>query len=139
MGFLTVARESRPWDLEMARVSRGILKVARACRPWALKVDGRLARGITRKMRVPPRQYEAVIPAAGFGTRMLPTHERRPERVVPVGGKPMIQHIIEKRLQSVSRASALSSARGKESIRDCLEELTTSASYPSFISTNTWD
>jgi UTP--glucose-1-phosphate uridylyltransferase len=37
----------------------------------------------------------AVIPAAGFGTRMLPATKAVPKEMLPVAGKPLIQHAIE--------------------------------------------
>ncbi len=38
---------------------------------------------------------KAVIPAAGFGTRMLPATKAVPKEMLPVAGKPLIQHAIE--------------------------------------------
>src|SRR5437016_9586704 len=37
---------------------------------------------------------KAVIPAAGFGTRMRPISQRIPKEMLRVGAKPMIQHVI---------------------------------------------
>jgi len=46
---------------------------------------------------VPNRKkiLKAVIPAAGFGTRMLPATKAVPKEMLPVAGKPLIQHAIE--------------------------------------------
>jgi len=38
---------------------------------------------------------KAVIPAAGFGTRMLPATKAVPKEMLPVAGKPLIQYAIE--------------------------------------------
>ncbi len=38
---------------------------------------------------------KAVIPAAGFGTRMLPATKVVPKEMLPVAGKPLIQHAVE--------------------------------------------
>lgn len=38
---------------------------------------------------------KAVIPAAGFGTRMLPATKAVPKELLPVAGKPMIQYAVE--------------------------------------------
>jgi UTP--glucose-1-phosphate uridylyltransferase len=38
---------------------------------------------------------KAVIPAAGFGTRMLPATKVLPKEMLPVAGKPLIQYAIE--------------------------------------------
>lgn len=43
---------------------------------------------------------KAVIPAAGFGSRMLPVTKTVPKELLPVGGKPMIQYCVEEALQS---------------------------------------
>jgi UTP--glucose-1-phosphate uridylyltransferase len=37
----------------------------------------------------------AVIPSAGFGTRMLPATKALPKEMLPVAGKPLIQYAIE--------------------------------------------
>ena len=37
----------------------------------------------------------AVIPAAGFGTRMLPATKALPKEMLPVAGKPLIQYVID--------------------------------------------
>ena len=41
------------------------------------------------------RITKAVIPAAGFGTRMLPTTKALPKEMLPVAAKPMIQYAVE--------------------------------------------
>lgn len=38
---------------------------------------------------------KAVIPAAGFGTRMLPATKSVPKEMLPVAGKPLIQYAVE--------------------------------------------
>jgi len=38
---------------------------------------------------------KAIIPAAGYGTRMLPATKAVPKEMLPVAGKPLIQHAIE--------------------------------------------
>jgi UTP--glucose-1-phosphate uridylyltransferase len=38
---------------------------------------------------------KAVVPAAGFGTRMLPATKVLPKEMLPVAGKPLIQYAIE--------------------------------------------
>jgi UTP--glucose-1-phosphate uridylyltransferase len=42
-----------------------------------------------------PRITKAVIPAAGFGTRMMPATKALPKEMLPVAGKPLIQYAIE--------------------------------------------
>jgi UTP--glucose-1-phosphate uridylyltransferase len=41
------------------------------------------------------RISKAVIPAAGFGTRMLPATKAIPKEMLPVAGKPLIQYAVE--------------------------------------------
>ena len=41
-----------------------------------------------------------IIPAAGLGTRMLPLTKCLPKEMLPVGRKPMIQHVIEEAVAS---------------------------------------
>lgn len=46
-------------------------------------------------MPSPQKIVKAVIPAAGFGTRMLPATKALPKEMLPVAGKPLIQYAIE--------------------------------------------
>jgi UTP--glucose-1-phosphate uridylyltransferase len=46
-------------------------------------------------MSIPSKIVKAVIPAAGFGTRMLPATKALPKEMLPVAGKPLIQHAVE--------------------------------------------
>jgi UTP--glucose-1-phosphate uridylyltransferase len=41
------------------------------------------------------RIRKAVIPAAGQGTRLLPLTRSQPKEMLPIGRKPVIQHVIE--------------------------------------------
>lgn len=41
-----------------------------------------------------------IIPAAGYGTRFLPATKAIPKEMLPVAGKPVIQHIIEEAVSS---------------------------------------
>jgi UTP--glucose-1-phosphate uridylyltransferase len=43
---------------------------------------------------------KAVIPAAGYGTRMLPATKALPKEMLPVAGKPLIQYAIEEAASS---------------------------------------
>jgi UTP--glucose-1-phosphate uridylyltransferase len=42
-----------------------------------------------------PKIAKAVVPAAGFGTRMLPATKVLPKEMLPVAGKPLIQYAVE--------------------------------------------
>jgi len=41
------------------------------------------------------RVTKCIIPAAGFGTRLLPATKSQPKEMVPVGRKPVIQYVLE--------------------------------------------
>lgn len=43
---------------------------------------------------------KAIIPAAGFGTRMLPATKSIPKEMLPLGDRPAIQHIVEEAVNS---------------------------------------
>jgi len=42
-----------------------------------------------------PKIAKAVIPVAGFGTRILPATKVLPKEMLPVAGKPLIQFAVE--------------------------------------------
>src|ERR1700741_4297394 len=43
---------------------------------------------------------KAVIPAAGFGTRFLPTTKAMPKEMLPIVDKPIIQYVVEEAVAS---------------------------------------
>lgn len=61
---------------------------------------------------------KAVIPAAGLGSRMLPITKSIPKEMLPVGRKPMIQHIVEEAVASGLTQICIVIRKGKEAIRD---------------------
>lgn len=61
---------------------------------------------------------KAVIPAAGFGSRMLPITMSVPKEMLPVARKPAIQHLVEEAVQSGVREICIVIREGKEIIRD---------------------
>lgn len=61
---------------------------------------------------------KAIIPAAGFGSRMLPLTKSVPKEMLPVGRKPMIQHVVEEAVASGLREICIVIREGKEIIRD---------------------
>jgi len=65
----------------------------------------------------------AVIPAAGFGSRMLPITKGLPKELLPVGRKPMLQHVVEEAVASGVKEICIVIREGKEVIRDyfCLK------------------
>lgn len=61
---------------------------------------------------------KAIIPAAGWGTRLLPASKAIPKEMVPVVDKPGIQYIVEEAIKSGLREVVLVTARGKVCIED---------------------
>ena len=50
---------------------------------------------------------KVVIPMAGYGTRLRPHTEECPKPLLPVGGKPMLEHIVERAAESGFRRIVL--------------------------------
>lgn len=61
---------------------------------------------------------KAVIPAAGFGTRVLPASKAVPKEMFPVGNKPAIQHLVEEAASSGITDVLIITSRGKEAIEN---------------------
>lgn len=61
---------------------------------------------------------KAVIPAAGFGTRMLPITSVVPKELLPVAGKPVIQHVVQEAVEAGIKEVILVISKGKESVAD---------------------
>ena len=61
---------------------------------------------------------KAVIPVAGLGTRLLPVTKSQPKEMLPVGGKPTVQYIVEELERSGVSQILLVTGRKKTSIED---------------------
>lgn len=61
---------------------------------------------------------KSVIPAAGFGTRMLPAAKAVPKELLPVLGKPTIQYVVEEAAEAGSEDVLLVTSREKRAIED---------------------
>ena len=61
---------------------------------------------------------KAVIPAAGFGTRLLPATKSQPKEMLPVYDKPAIQYVIEEAKASGIDDILIVTGRNKRSIED---------------------
>ncbi len=70
---------------------------------------------------------KAVIPAAGFGSRMLPITRSIPKEMLPVGRKPMLQHVVEEAVASGIDQICIVIRAGKEVIRDYFSPAITTA------------
>lgn len=60
----------------------------------------------------------AVVPVAGLGTRLRPATRALPKEMLPVGGKPVVQHVIEELAANGIQHVVLVTANGKEAIED---------------------
>jgi UTP--glucose-1-phosphate uridylyltransferase len=60
----------------------------------------------------------AVIPAAGFGTRMLPAAKAIPKELLPVLDRPAIQYVVEEAAAAGVRDALLVTSRHKHAIED---------------------
>jgi len=84
-------------------------------------------------MTNPKRIRRAIIPAAGKGTRLLPLTKAIPKELIPLGRKPVLEHIIsECKLCGIEEIVLVVSAE-KEAIRrhfgDCFEGVKFSYAY----------
>ncbi len=70
------------------------------------------------------RVKKAIIPAGGFGTRMLPATKVVPKELLPIVDKPLIQFIIEEIAESGIEEVILITGREKGSIEDHFDSFT---------------
>ncbi len=61
---------------------------------------------------------KCLFPAAGYGTRFLPTTKSMPKEMLPVVNKPLIQYGVEEALEAGMNGMAIVTGRGKRAIED---------------------
>ncbi len=61
---------------------------------------------------------KAIIPAAGFGTRLLPATKSQPKEMLPIVDKPTIQYVVEEAEASGIRDILMIIGRGKRAIEE---------------------
>jgi len=61
---------------------------------------------------------KAIIPAAGWGTRLLPASKAIPKEMLPVVDRPGIQYIVEEAVASRLKEIILVTGKGKGCIED---------------------
>lgn len=64
------------------------------------------------------RVTKAVMPVNGLGTRLLPATKAVPKEILPVGGKPVAQHVAEEATAAGITGLILITGRGKSVIED---------------------
>src|SRR6186713_1144982 len=62
-----------------------------------------------------------VVPVAGFGTRLLPLTKSQPKEMLPVGRKPVVQHVVEELAHSGVRRMLFITGAGKTAIENHLD------------------
>ena len=65
-----------------------------------------------------PLVTTAVVPVAGLGTRLLPATKSQPKEMLPVGGKPVVQHVVEELAAAGIQRVVFVTGRGKGAIED---------------------
>ena len=60
---------------------------------------------------------KAVITIAGYGTRFLPASKAVPKEMIPIAGKPLIQHHVESLVASGIREILIVTREGQEAVR----------------------
>jgi len=61
---------------------------------------------------------KAILPVAGFGTRLLPATKAQPKEMLPVVDKPAIQYLVEEAVEAGVEEIIFVTGRGKRSIED---------------------
>jgi UTP--glucose-1-phosphate uridylyltransferase len=61
---------------------------------------------------------KAIIPAAGLGTRLLPSTKALPKEMLPIIDKPTIQYIIEEAVEAGIEDIIIVTGKGKKAIED---------------------
>lgn len=64
----------------------------------------------------------AVVPVAGLGSRLLPLTKAQPKEMLPLGRKPVLQHVIEELAAADIRQILLITGRRKRSVEDHFDE-----------------
>src|SRR6185312_654642 len=65
-----------------------------------------------------PLVRKAVVPAAGLGTRFLPTTKAMPKEMLPVVDKPAIQYVVEEAARACLKDVLMITGRNKRSLED---------------------
>ena len=61
---------------------------------------------------------KCLFPAAGYGTRFLPTTKSMPKEMMPVVNKPLIQYGVEEAMEAGMNGMAIITGRGKRALAD---------------------
>ena len=61
---------------------------------------------------------KCLFPAAGYGTRFLPTTKSMPKEMMPIVNKPLIQYGVEEAMEAGMNGMAILTGRGKRALAD---------------------
>jgi len=61
---------------------------------------------------------KAVIPAAGYGTRLLPASKAIPKEMIPIVDRPTIQYVIEEAIEAGIEEVLIITSKNKQEIED---------------------
>ena len=61
---------------------------------------------------------KAVIPVAGYGTRLLPVTKSQPKEMLPIVDKPAVQYVVKEAIDSGIESILFVTGRGKRAIED---------------------
>jgi len=61
---------------------------------------------------------KCLFPAAGYGTRFLPTTKSMPKEMMPIVNKPLIQYGVEEAMEAGMNGMAIITGRGKRALAD---------------------
>ncbi len=86
----------------------------------------RLYHDAVRKNRTISRIATALIPAGGYGTRMLPFTKLIPKELLPLGTTPIIQHILEALSQAGIKDTIVVTKKNNPILKNYLTKNTTS-------------
>lgn len=65
---------------------------------------------------------KAVIPAAGWGTRFLPTTKALPKETLPLVDKPIVQYVVEEALSCGVEMVIIVTSLGKRAMEDYFDQ-----------------
>jgi UTP--glucose-1-phosphate uridylyltransferase len=60
----------------------------------------------------------AVVPVGGLGTRLLPATKSQPKEMLPVGGRPVVQHVVEELAAAGIERIVFVTGRGRRAIEE---------------------
>jgi UTP--glucose-1-phosphate uridylyltransferase len=76
-------------------------------------------RAVQRRKRLSDQFIrKAVIPAAGFGTRLLPATKAQPKEMLPIVDRPAIQYVVEEAASANLKDVLIITGKGKHAIED---------------------